>query len=214
MFASHPAVFIPHRETNAFLDPEFAASQWQALLNEARASGRRHLAEKTPRHILHLDLIRRIVPGARFLVMVRDGRDVAASYIRRSGTAKVGRRRWLNENRYVLAAREDPDVTVLRYEDLIATPEASLRRVCGFAGVPFAPEMLRFHETERLWFGVPRLAERDEVGTAEHKVLRNWQINQPLFDGRGKWRELLPADEVAAFALPEPRRMLESFGYS
>ncbi len=37
--------------------------------------------EKTPSHSLHVELISRYVPGARFLHIVRDGRDVAASLV-------------------------------------------------------------------------------------------------------------------------------------
>jgi hypothetical protein len=214
MFASHPEVFIPLVETRAFLRPAQAAARWEALKAEAAASGRLHFAEKTPRHIQCLDLIRALVPGARFVAMVRDGRDVAASFIKRRGSSEEGLRRWMEENTRVLAARGAPDVIVLRYEDLIADPEAALGEVCRFAGLPFAPEMLRYHETERMWFGATVLQQADGAEGEGHRNLRNWQINQPIFDGRGKWRELLSEAEIATFAAPAPRRMLERFGYA
>jgi hypothetical protein len=213
MFASHPQVFIPLRETNCFLDAGEARARWTALRAEAERSGRAHLAEKTPRHVRRIPLIRRLVPGARFVVMVRDGRDVAASFIRRTGAAAVGARRWMDDNRCARAAEGDPDVTILRYEDLIAGPEAALRAVCAFAGLPFAPEMLRYHETVRLWFGAPELAPGSGADGLQHVLLRNWQINQPLFDGRGAWRGLLGAEDLAFFEQDDAREMLEHFGY-
>jgi hypothetical protein len=214
MLASHPDIYIPLVETRAFVRPDRAAQLWAEVLSQAETSGKAHLAEKTPRHVQRLDLIRAMVPQARFVLVVRDGRDVAASYIKRRGSADVGRLRWLEENRRVLAARGDADATVLRYEDLIAGPEAALRGVCDFAGIPFDPEMLRYHETERLWFGTIALEEGDGSEGEGHRNLRNWQINQPIFDGRGRWRTLLSPEETAAFEDPETHRMLEAFGYA
>lgn len=215
MFASHPEVFIPLEETGIFLDPPDAAARlWRDLAARAAASGRPHFAEKTPRHVLHLDAIAAAVPGARFVLMVRDGRDVAASFIRRRGEALVGARRWLKENEIVRDAAARPDAAVLRYEDLIADPEAALRRVCAFAGLPFDPAMLRFHETPRLWFGTTEIRPGTGRHGDEHRALRNWQINQPLFDGRGAWRELLAPADLAFFDRPRPKALMAHFGYS
>jgi hypothetical protein len=212
MFASHPQAHVPLRETEVFLQPN-PEQAWEALRLEAEASGRPHFAEKTPRHVAHLDLIRRIVPGARFVLMVRDGRDVTASFLRRMGEIETGRARWIADNRHVLAARGAPDVMILRYEDLVADPEGALRDVCDFAGLPFAPEMLRFHETPRNWFGVRRLVKGDGRKGRQHRLLRNWQVNQPIFDGRGGWREALSAEQLAPFRTAPLREIMEAFGY-
>ncbi|MER2508730.1 MAG: sulfotransferase [Amaricoccus sp.] len=213
MFASHPALYIPLIETNCFLVRAEARSRWKALRAEARASKLEHFAEKTPRHVRRISLIRRLVPDARFILMVRDGRDVAASFIRRKGSAEIGARRWLADNRLVRAEEGAPDVFVLRYEDLIADPEGALRGICEFTGFDFASEMLRFHETERLWFGVPELRRGTGEDGVQHALLRNWQINQPIFDGRGSWRDLLGPEDLALFDEDEARQMLAYFGY-
>lgn len=213
MFASHPGVFIPLRETEAFMLADTAGRRWSALRAEAEASGRPHFVEKTPRHVLRLPLIRRIVPDARFVILVRDGRDVAASFIKRTGTAAEGARRWLDENAVVLNERAAADVQVIRYEDLITAPGPSLEAACAFAGVPFDPAMLDYHATPRLWFGVAELKPGSGANGRQHRLLRNWQINQPIFDGRDKWRELLGADDLALFRTPEAREMLAAFGY-
>ena len=52
MFASHPDVFIPLRETEIFLTPETAESNFEMLRQEAQESGCRYGAEKTPRQCL------------------------------------------------------------------------------------------------------------------------------------------------------------------
>lgn len=214
MFASHPDIFIPLEETGTFLDPETAAALWADLAGHAAASGKAHFAEKTPRHLLNLDSIAAAVPGARFVMIVRDGRDVAASFLRRDGKAIAGARRWLRENEILRAAEARPDALRLRYEDLIVDPEGSLRTVCDFAGLPFDAAMLRFHETPRLWFGTEAIRKGSGRRGAEHRHLRNWQVNQPLFDGRGAWRNVLGPEDVAFFNRPRPRALMAHFGYS
>jgi Sulfotransferase family len=214
MFASHPEVFIPLRESETFLEPEQSARNWEALAAEAAMSGKRHFAEKTPRHIRALATIRALVPGARFIVMVRDGRDVAASFIRRKGSAAFGLRRWLRDSQVALREAEAADVRLLRYEDLVVGPEAALREVCAFADLPFAPEMLRFHETRRLWFGVESLVKGSGENGEQHRLLRNWQVNQPIFDGRGQWRALLAPEDLALFEKPRVAAMMAEFGYA
>ncbi len=50
------------------------------------------------------------------------------------------------------------------------------------------------------------------VGIGSHH-LRNWQINQPTIDYRGKWHRTLPEADVSAFDAPEFASMLRQSGY-
>ena len=150
MFAAHPDVFIPLRETEIFLHGASATRRWSALLTEFEASGRALLVEKTPKHVRYLTAIRSTVLGSRFLVIVRDGRDVAASYIKRTGSALVGAERWLQNNNIVAAEFEAADVLVIRHGDLVAQPVETLERACAFVGLTYAPQMLRYYELPRL----------------------------------------------------------------
>ena len=45
----------------------------------AAARGKTHYGDKTPTHIADIDVLSRVLPEARFIHMIRDGRDVAAS---------------------------------------------------------------------------------------------------------------------------------------
>lgn len=213
MFAAHPDVFIPLRETACFYFPDDIDANWQPVHDAAKSSGKQHFAEKTPKHIMRLATIRESVPRARFVLMVRDGRDVAASFVKRSGSALSGANRWLRQNRIVLAEREAPDVTIARYEDLVASPEVELRRICDSAGIPFHDQMLRFYETERLWFGEEEIRKGSGVEGKEHRALRNWQINQPIFDGRGAWRKILSQEDIDTLPHSKMAPMLTAFGY-
>jgi|GEM_PF-722574 len=186
MFASHSDIFIPLRETNCFIDQEKIDTTWNSLLQEARLSLRSHFAEKTPRHIHCINYIRDRVNGAKFVLLVRDGRDVAASFIKRFGNATAGFERWVVDNTIAVTQEAMSDTIVVRYEDLIEEPQTILDRICTFCGIPFEREMLEYYKTPRLWFGQKEVRKGSGSQSAgQHEALRNWQINQPIFDGRG-----------------------------
>lgn len=110
------------------------------------------VVDKNPPHTLHVPLIRRLLPGARFVHLVRDGRDVAASLV--AAHAGWGRY-WAPARvvdaaavwrRHVLAARQvprDDGLLEVRYEQLRADGPAVLRRVFAFAGVDVDLEAAR-----------------------------------------------------------------------
>ena len=98
----------------------------------------------------HFDRLLGIWPRARFVHLVRDGRDVARSCIAMgwAGNVWAGAERWL-EAEWLWAAvapRIDPAHRhELRYEDLIRDPGRELARLCAFLGTDFDPAMLEYH---------------------------------------------------------------------
>ncbi len=101
----------------------------------------------------HVDTVLAAHPGARFLWLVRDPRDVAASS-RKSVFSPFHpvhtTRLWLAQQQEALAleARLPTESLLrLRYEDLLANPDDTLRQVCAFLDEPFEPAMLNFAET-------------------------------------------------------------------
>ena len=211
MFAAHPDVFVPLRETGAFKKPLLARHRYRALRREAEASHRSFLVEKTPRHVHHVDLIRRMVPGARFIMPVRDGRDVVASIARRSGSVQAGIDRWVRDTGAILEQRDRDDVFTYRHEDLIEDTRGIVMAVCSFAGIPFDETMLNYHQTERLWFGQQKLVDADPH--EQHKLHRTWQINQPVFDNRGRWLDELTLEQVQPLLDGPGRHLMLAFGY-
>ncbi len=216
ILSEHPHIFVPLVETEIFLKPDDQLAQKKIvdLQNEAVAARRPILVEKTPRHVLQIPRIRRLVPGARFILMVRDGRDVAASVAKRhGGDFEYGFRRWVDDNKKLHAELGKPDVMLLRYEDLVVAPELQLERVCKFLGVKFRPQMLNYHEKPHMWFGRKELRKTSGVGD-EHNDHRNWQVNQPIFDGRGRWKTDLPPQYVERFKTGTfARQFMLEFGY-
>ncbi len=127
----------------------------------ARDQGCRVWTEKTPAHTLLAENISSAIPGALFISIERDARDVVRSQMarletsRRAGQVKVGRlglgiktAQWIltrqhYRNRIERLARRMPErLERVRYEDLVADTGAEMRRICEFLDLDFESAML------------------------------------------------------------------------
>lgn len=117
-----------------------------------QGSGKVRWGDKTPPYIQILPQLATVFPGAKFIYLVRDGRDVAKSF---QGLRMYGP--WLHDNtvewrdacyweRKWMKSGYADRILPVRYEDLVTDPEASLRRICGFLGEEFEPRMLSWQE--------------------------------------------------------------------
>jgi hypothetical protein len=167
--------------------------------------------EKTPKHIFSIPLLRELFPGCKFIILLRDGRDVACSIEARYGSLEEGIKRWIVDNRAGEPFWKDGDVHVLKYEDIVENAEASIRGVLEFAGEDFEEQVLRSHEKPKYYYS-KKIEKPVDSSTAHHAQYRNWQINQKLFDGRGKWRQL--TDEKKAVIKKAAGDMLIEYRYT
>lgn len=103
------------------------------------------LLDKEPSNTLHTPLVVEVFPEARFIHLVRDGRDVAASMVAAHegwardwapATVADAARSW---RQHVAAGRRAGDLgrpyLEVRYEDLLAEPVDRLLELFAFAGV-------------------------------------------------------------------------------
>lgn len=166
--------------------------------------GKGRWGEKTPQHMFWWETIRAGFPDFQMIHVVRDGRDVALSY----RAAHFGPKhvyalaqRWAE---YLSAAQRaevslGPDAfLVVRYEELMAAPEAELRRICRFLGEEFAPEMLGFYRADVLY-------------PTDRRNLDN--LRRPLLtENSGKWRSRMSPRELRLFEAVAGA-LLERHGY-
>jgi len=94
--------------------------------------GKQRWVEKTANHIWHIDTILRSCPDAKVLIMLRDGRDVAASIGARTGSIKEGIKKWVDVNIVAMPYWFHTNDIVIKYEDLIVDFEAILKKVMNF----------------------------------------------------------------------------------
>lgn len=97
----------------------------------------------------HFDRLLRIWPDARFIHIVRDGRDVARSCIGMgwAGNVWTGVERWIEAERLwaQLCQKIPAEQRIeLTYEELISEPVKTLMRLCNFIGISYDQEMLNY----------------------------------------------------------------------
>lgn len=114
--------------------------------------GKRYWGQKTPRFVRFGALLKRHYPHARFINVVRDPRAVVSSLIAsnvHNSNALYGARRWRRDVEAGLKLEQDypTDVLRIRYEDLVADTETTLRAVCDFLEIDFEPILLDYHRT-------------------------------------------------------------------
>jgi Sulfotransferase family len=120
----------------------------------AEREGKSRWADKTPAYIGHVDRLAETWPEARFVVLVRDGRDVALSVTNvpfGPNNAWAAARSWARAIRQgrEAAARYPGRVLELRYEDLVTDPEREVVATCNFLELEYSPDMLAIERTDR-----------------------------------------------------------------
>jgi hypothetical protein len=109
----------------------------------AHGRGKARGGDKTPEHHRYLDEIGARFPDSPIVFLMRDPRDTAHSVRRTMDvTLADGARAW---NAALLSLRRArARVLLVRYEDLVAGPEAHMRILCEHLGERFEPGMLAF----------------------------------------------------------------------
>jgi hypothetical protein len=127
---------------------------------EALAPGAARVTDKMPQNFLNLGMIDLLFPGARVIHCARSPLDTCLSiyfqqfmqhHVYASDLENIGL--YYREYRRLMhhwrAALRIPMIEV-NYEDLTEHPEASIRRLLDFCGLPWDDRCLRHHETGRV----------------------------------------------------------------
>jgi hypothetical protein len=152
--------------------------------------------DKTPMYMQYLPLLEELFPTAQFVHLVRDGRDVACSFL--AMPEGVVTKTWAHPRSVAdvacqwrteveaarrLGRRIGPGRYLeLRYESLVADPERELRAICSFAGLPYEPAMLRH-------------SEHVDVSAKPHQH----SLTRPLTPRIRDWRTEMTPAEAAGF---------------
>ena len=105
--------------------------------------------EQTPWYGQRIDILNELFPDAKYIHMIRDGRDVAISFARTPWWHNdIGENleRWHTEVRQIIDSSNQilnsNQMLQVRYEDFVEQPENGLRRICDFLGIDFENTML------------------------------------------------------------------------
>ncbi|MEO6469610.1 MAG: sulfotransferase [Acidimicrobiia bacterium] len=150
----------------------------------AAAHGKARYADKTPSHLVELELLADRFPNAQFLHIVRDGRDVAASMVTMdfgaSQFAEAARtwRHKIMRAHGVGTALGSHRYLEIRYEDLVVDPEGTLRAACAFLGLEYTPAMLDYHRrADELLGGLRHTDHIQGIRRPPTVGIRDWHVD-------------------------------------
>ena len=130
------------------------ASEVVSVANRAFAAkeNKPRWGDKTPGYINRLRLIKHLFPNATVLHVIRDGRDVALSFLKAPfGPNSTASAATYWKKRVEEGQRKGPGLfgnqyMEIRYEELVDDPEGVLLRACQHVGEAYEPGMLEFHK--------------------------------------------------------------------
>jgi hypothetical protein len=206
---------------------DVAGLDWATLMDRtltgvAHALGKRRWADKTPQNFHHIEKIRTAFPGAQFIFMLRDPRQVLASFkYADSGGHDVRRYHpvaysyyWLVAARRYLALRGSDDVCALPYEALVTDLEQTMLDLSAFLSDEFGPQAKVTADGSYSSFKGGR---RKSINVTEEWICEHicgsvmsalgYQLQQP----RPSWRDLPSvAQTTARFAAFQASRFINS----
>jgi hypothetical protein len=155
----------------------------------ARMQRKPRWGDKTPDYMLHMDLISGLLPEARFIHIIRDGRDVATSLMQVSwGVSRVADAAvswsWRVTHARNIGRRLGPEKYMeVRYEDLVDNPESVLAALCSFLDLEYDSHMLRYQERVDMILTVePSPQYHQHLHLAPTIGLRDWRTEMQAED--------------------------------
>ncbi|KQC09759.1 MAG: hypothetical protein APR62_13395 [Smithella sp. SDB] len=116
----------------------------------AQKHGKKYVGDKTPVYSQSMITIQRMLPEARFIHLIRDGRDVALSqkglWFGPGDNIDAAAEFWVS--RIQLAREQAPLLKYymeVKFEELILDPTNILINVCNFLEIPFSEQMLSYY---------------------------------------------------------------------
>lgn len=181
------------------------ADLYDGIFSEyAAGRGKRRWGDKTPLHRWLAGLADELYPEAQFIGIVRHPGAMCLSRARWGYDLSANVKMW-NLAAHLLTADRDrfgPErYRIIRYEDLVRSPEPVLRGIVDFLGEPWSEDLLRHHEIH---------AEREEPEVTDGGTRTARPIDPSALDA---WLEEADDGDIAAVAEgTSPWR--ERFGYT
>ena len=161
--------------------------------------------DKNNYYIHHLEELVILYPKAKFIHLIRDGRDVACSY---KNLKKIDSKspyfphltddieaiahEWSANNQKIedfLKDRSSENVLTIRYEDLLLDLKGTCEAVCRFLNVSFDPTMLRYYE----------LNTKNAIEPSQTLDWKKKTLQQPDTAKIGQYKAQLSSEELKTF---------------
>ena len=154
----------------------------------AQGEGKVRWGDKTPYYVMHIPKLFEWFPDAQIVHLIRDGRDVALSLFGRQHDFGVYNtyfaaeywESYVERGRAVGKTLAPHQYLELRYEDLLAKPEESMKVLCNFLGETYSDTLF-------------------DVNPVENPG-KTPLVHQPIkADNANKWHTLMTPAQIRAF---------------
>lgn len=190
-------LFWTEQEFHGFLQDFIYKTYERALAAKPDAT---HVLDKRPSYSEHVETIQTLLPNARFIHIIRDGRDVATSMMAaardfwfQTDTMQKAATRWNEKVRQAqIASRFAGQYLEIRYEDLLEDGVATLKKVFDFCGLPVTEGQVGEILEQQAF---DKLQSSRKSASAEYKM-------PPGFYRKGKagnWQEELSTEQQQQF---------------
>ena len=187
----------------------------------AERFGKPRWGDKTPNYVHRMELVQSLLPEARFIHLIRDGRDVALSTRDLwfgPDSVEEAAQRWrtlIEEARR--QSRKLPHYLEIRYEDLVSNTQSTLREIGDFVELPWDPSMLAYHETadermSEIYRDITTPRGKKVVRGEMRRSLHTLTGSPPQGDRIGRWKGEMSAADRKRFE-EVAGEMLRELGY-
>lgn len=172
-----------------------------------RGAPKKLWGDKTPSNHEHIDIIHSVFSEAKYLFLIRDGRDVVNSYLKKEDEPddpQFGVDEWLRSIEMMDALQPklaDNQHITIRYRDLVHQPEVVFKEIFQLLEVPFEPVYTSSNEGY--------LKKMGDIGNRDFMTKVAKPINASSI---GSWKEELEP-EVLEFIEPQMKKQLKRFSF-
>lgn len=159
------------------------------------------IGDKNNFYLDYFSEIKELYTDAKFICIIRDGRDVACSYRalnekaidsiyapKLSSDIQVIAEEWKNNNLKIIHY-SDEATFIVKYEDLISNPRLALQKICHFLGEKYDSAMLNYYQKNLLGKQEPPEFLQWKEKTCQSVDPKNF----------GKYKTILKGDENEQF---------------
>ena len=125
----------------------------------SRAHGKQIWGDKTPSFFRMVPVLKKVFPDAKFIHLIRDGRDIYLS-LKRIDKGKrnisVQALEWVYKVRKArrdLSILKPSQILELKYEDLVSSSAQILKKTCDFLQIRYEDEMLEYWKNSDKFIG-------------------------------------------------------------
>lgn len=172
--------------------------------------------DKTPRNYVLLELIKQVLPSSKKIVLVRNPFDIFASY---KSTWEISRGIFTAKGVSVhtrdfceglfsiasVASSNNSDTTLVRYEDLVANPDAVMHKLSQFLEINFSESMLTYYENTALIEEYKKSPVGDPVLSNKPLPVNSLSVSS--------WEQRLELEDIKALIDVLGVQIFEQLGY-